>query len=74
VELQFQHMQRRPPFDDEGKRRELLRRLNEIPGIDLPDDAITRRPSISLSILAKPQVLGKFLETLDWFTEEVKAT
>jgi hypothetical protein len=74
VELQFQHMQRRPLFDDEGKRRELLRRLNEIPGIDLPDDAIARRPSIPLSILDKPQVLEKFLETLDWFTEEVTAT
>lgn len=74
VEVQFQYMQSKPPFDQDSKRLELLRRLNEIPGIDLPDDAIARRPSIPLSILAKPQVLEKFLETLDWFTEEVKAT
>ena len=74
VELQFQHMLRRPPFDEEGKRRELLRKLNEIPGIDVPEDAIARRPSIPLSALAESRVLEQFLETLAWFAQEVKAT
>ena len=46
VEVQFQWLMRRPPFDDLDLRRELLRRLNEVPGVSFADDAITRRPSI----------------------------
>ncbi|MCC7162449.1 MAG: hypothetical protein IT331_08140 [Anaerolineae bacterium] len=35
VEFSFQFMKVKPPFSDETKRAELLRRLNEIPGVDL---------------------------------------
>ena len=73
VELQFQYMQSQPPFDDEAKRLELLHRLNEISGIDLSEDAINRRPSVPLSILVNQEVLERFLETLTWFTDEVRS-
>jgi hypothetical protein len=45
VEMQFQHMQNWAPFDDESKRLELVHRLNEIPGVSIPEDAICRRPA-----------------------------
>lgn len=45
IEVQFQYMKRKPPFDEESKRRELLKLLNDIPGIDVPADTVTgRRP------------------------------
>jgi hypothetical protein len=33
VEVQFETLKNNPPFDDEAKRLELCRRLNEIPGV-----------------------------------------
>ena len=50
--MQFQGLIRRPTFQDEEKRRELARRLNEIPGIDIPGDAIARRPAFDALALA----------------------
>lgn len=52
VEIYFYWYQRKPPFESEDKRMEILHRLNKIEGISLPEDAIKRRPSIKLSLLA----------------------
>jgi hypothetical protein len=73
VEIQFQHMKARP-FDDETKRLELLRRLNEIEGMDIPADKITKRPSIPLSALRSAAALKQFFQAFDWYVQEVKAS
>jgi hypothetical protein len=67
-------MQLKPPFNDELKRLEVLRRLNEIPGITIPDKAIDKYPSVPLSVLNNEAALNQFLETLDWFVQEVEAS
>jgi len=60
----------RPPFDDVGLRREFVRRLNEIPGIAIPEDAITRRPRFPLSVLAAdPEALESLKAVLEWFCD-----
>ena len=76
LEMQFQYMQSKPssPFADDSKRLELLRRLNEIPGVALPADSITRRPGIPLSTLKDEAVLEQFLEALAWVVQEIKAS
>jgi hypothetical protein len=71
AEIQFQHMKAKP-FDDETNRLELLRRLNEITGIDIREDRITKRPSIPLSTLHDDTTLQRFLETFDWYVQEIK--
>ncbi len=74
AEIQFQHLARRPPFDDVGLRREFLRRLNGIPGVSIPEDAVARRPKIPLGLLAAdPQALQAFNRVLDWFCETVRS-
>ncbi len=73
VEVQFQHMRARP-FDDENMRLELLRRLNEIDGIQIPEDKITKRPSIPFSALLDGDALERFLEVFDWYVGEIKAS
>ena len=71
VEIQFQHLKNRPPFDAEATRLELLRRVNQIPGVSLGDDAITRRPSIQLSLLAAdPVALDQLKQVLQWVESE----
>jgi hypothetical protein len=73
LEVQFQQLKTKPPFEEEDKRLELLRRLNEMPGVSIPLDGITRRPSIQLSVLVNETTLDNFLEVLDWVVEQVKA-
>ena len=72
-EIQFKPLSRRPPFDDAGLRREFLRRLNGIAGLSIPEDAITRTPSVRLALLAVPEALDSFKGVLDWFCETVRA-
>lgn len=73
VEIQFQWMRNPQPFGDEAKRRDLLNRLNKIPGVEIPADAITRRPSIPLAAFTNPAALQEFLSVLEWYISEVKA-
>ena len=70
VELQFQHM-KRPPFADEGKRRELAQRLAGI-GVSIPEGALTKRPTFGLGLLLEPGRLDGFLATFDWVLSEIK--
>ncbi len=72
VEIPFRFM--RAPFDDEAKRLELFDRLNAIPSIELPTDAITGRPRIRLSVLSDGRALAQFLEVFDWVIEQIKAS
>lgn len=74
VELSFQNLKKNEPFSDDALRVELLRRLNNIPGITLPEDAITRRPSIPLTVLAQGDALAKFLTVLDWVAGQIEAS
>jgi hypothetical protein len=67
-------MQNRPPFNDEAKRLELLKRLNAVPGVNIPVEAITKFPNIRLSTLKDATALQQFLEVLDWVVQEIKAS
>lgn len=74
LDIQFQWMKVRPPFDDEQKRQELRHRLNQIPGVDIPAGAVTLRPRILLSTLTDKAAMEQFLGVLDWLVQQVKAT
>lgn len=73
VEIQFQNMGS-PPFNDRGKRLELARRLNEIPGFTISETSIDKRPNISVSALLDESALKRFLEVFDWVITENKAS
>jgi hypothetical protein len=74
LEIHFQYFRSEPPFDDSSRRLELLRRLNEVPGVNIPEDGTERRPSIPLSALIDGTALGQFINVLDWYVEQVKAS
>lgn len=73
IEITFQWMRRRPPFDAEGKRVELQRMLNAIPGVRIPDDGLEKLPRISLGALTDDAHLKAFLDAIDWSLAEAKA-
>jgi hypothetical protein len=66
VEIQFQWMLRRPPFDAIERRVELQQRLNAIPGVTIPDSSLAKRPSIPLAALHDDARLKAFTEAMDW--------
>lgn len=72
IEIQFQWMRKRPPFDSREKRLELLRRLNEALGMTIPEDGIERRPSVPLRLLTEGGRVEGFLGVLDWVVREVR--
>ena len=73
VEIAFQYIMKAPAFQYEARRKELLHRLNDIEGISLPDDAIQRRPSIPLAVLADGGRWSLFQAVLDWLVAEIKS-
>jgi hypothetical protein len=72
VEIQFQWCMTKPPFDAEEKRLELLGKLNEIPGVSLPEDCISRRPAIPMEVLKNTEALERFKATFEWYIEQVQ--
>lgn len=71
VEIYFYWHAYKRPFDDQQKRVEMLQKLNQIPGVLLPEDSINRRPNISLETLAEGDRLSRFLEVFDWYIEQI---
>lgn len=72
VEIQFQHLQKSAPFDQESMRRQLRERLNAIDGVSVSEDALTKRPNIALSVFLAPAKLQQLLAILDWMLQELK--
>lgn len=71
VELQFQHLMNKPPFNDIDMRIHLQELLNKIPNVHIPDNKLTLRPSFSMRELADPESMELFLKAFDWFIAQV---
>jgi hypothetical protein len=66
IEIHFHYIQRQPSFAEEQSRRELLGRLNMIPGVRIGEEMLTKRPSIPLEVLTDNDAFERFTTTLDW--------
>jgi hypothetical protein len=73
VEIQFQWMGGMPPFDREEKKRELLSKLNAIPGVEITGDVLLRRPPIMVATLAPPGRLDSLFGVFEWFLAQAVA-
>ncbi|WP_214370454.1 MGMT family protein [Pseudonocardia sp. H11422] len=72
-EVVFQHLARRPPFDDPALREQLRQRLSTVAGVDLPAAKIELRPSFPLQVLALQAAREALVEQLRWFRAVVSA-
>jgi len=61
---------RKPPFDRKENRLEYVRRLNEVPGVNIPTDKIDKKPSIPYRILRDEPAYLAFIDVLKWFVGE----
>ena len=72
LEVVFQHLATRPPFDELAKREELRRRLNEVPDVDLPASKVGLRPGFALALLAEGDALPRTVDAFAWFIAQLK--
>jgi hypothetical protein len=78
IEINFGMLQKRPAFQDENIRLELLNRLNAVPGVLIGEkvgstDTIMSRPSIRGEALVRNNSTEKLLEVFDWMLALINA-
>jgi alkylated DNA nucleotide flippase Atl1 len=66
VEVVFQHMRRRPVFDNMTLREEFRRRL-QAAGISIPESKLNLRPSFRIDVLRDPAARAGVKSALEWF-------
>ena len=74
VELKLDYLRNKPVFNEDDKRLELIRRFNEVEGIDIGEDKINKRPNVQLTVLTNPEVMEQFLLVLQWFVDSIKVS
>lgn len=63
-----------PPFDDERRRLEIVHRLNQVPGVELPEKiAASAWAHIYPIVLDKTETHEPLLGILGWMVDEVRA-
>lgn len=72
VEINFETLKTRAPFNQEGYRIELQRKLNEINGVKIPSEKLSKRPSFNIRLLKEESDLQSFLNTMEWILEEIE--
>jgi hypothetical protein len=50
---------------------EMLRKINEIPGLSLTEDALGGKPSFKIDLLFDPAALQKFKATVNWLVNQI---
>lgn len=71
IEIYFQFYLHKLPFTALEKRTRLLAKLNAIPGVQISDSAISKRPNIKLSVISKAKADEQLLAIWDWVIEEI---
>ncbi|GAB4106576.1 DUF262 domain-containing protein [Micromonospora taraxaci] len=70
VEVVFQHMASRLPFDALALREQFRQRLNQLPGVNIAAAKLTLRPGVPLTILADHAAASTLVEHLQWFYDQ----
>lgn len=71
VAVYFAYMIGKPVFGDLNRRQQLLDRLNAVPGIKLPPDAVNKRKTIPLGSFT-PASTTAFLDVMNWFVDQLR--
>jgi hypothetical protein len=71
IELQFAGLSKTPPFDADGHRQELRRRLQTIALVEIREDQLDKYPSIPISAVQDVEDFERFIDAMDWVIREV---
>lgn len=70
IEVGFQHLVVRPPFDDISVREEFRERLNRAPGVEISASRLSSRPPIPIEVLGDEVARQEIDDALAWFYEK----
>jgi len=73
IELWFQYLAKRTPFSDESLRKELLKSLNAIPNLNIPESKHKGRPILPLKLLLDDTSFTNFTEAFEWAFSVIQA-
>jgi hypothetical protein len=73
VETGFQWLAYQNAFKDEESRKELVKRLNNIPGVNFSEDVISGKPSFPMEKLADEKAMAVFKEIFEWVIDKLRA-
>ena len=71
--FRFDWLYKKPPFSDESVRRQLLAKINEIPGVTFGEELLTTRVRIPMEKLTTSKAQDKLKSVLAWLIDQVRA-
>ena len=74
IEVVFSGLSPNPPFDDESVLRLYHARLNEVIGGLLRESSVRTWQSFPMSVLTNEGTMQQFLDTLEWFFQQVQSS
>lgn len=74
VEICFQWLAGKAPFENIERRKELARRLNQIEGVNVAEQSLDKRPSFPMAVLGVPSRMELFLQTMNWCVDLLQQT
>ena len=74
VYINFYQLKNKPLFDNEDLRKELLRKINEVPGANISQEYIAKGPAIPLKTFENRGALDKFFSALAWAVEQIRSS
>lgn len=74
IEVVFQYLKVRPPFDDTATREALRLAINEIPGVDLAAARLELRPSFPMRHIATSEGSQAVRRVHEWFIAQLRDT
>ena len=73
VAFRFDWLCEQPPFDGELLRKQLLAKINEIPGVHFDEDVLLKKARVPFAKLTAPTAIEKLKEILAWEIEQIEA-
>lgn len=70
--VRFAYLRTKAPFDREPVMDELLKKMNEIPGLSFGREALGKKPAFPLKLLAAPGALQKFKAAVEWMIDQIR--
>ena len=74
LEVYFQWSAYRAALSDVAPRQTLMDRLNAIPGVSIPSEKLSGRPTLSLTLFHQSEQRAAMLAAFDWALEHMRTT
>ena len=72
IEIPFQWFKKKKAFSDIESRKQIMKKLNKINGININENKLDKRPNIEMELLKDNIDFNNFVNVFDWMLNEYK--